>query len=64
MEKILCFIMVILGFLFAILCGSLIFWGIGNLFIFAFKINYTWTFLHGFIVEILYILLKEIFNKK
>lgn len=58
------FIMVILGFLTGILIGSLIFWGLGNLFIFVFKINYSWTILHGFIAEILYMLLKEIFNKK
>ena len=63
MEKILYFIMVILGFCFGILIGSLIFWGLGNLAIWVFKINYTWTFLHGLIAEFIYVILKEIFGK-
>ena len=63
MEKILYFIMVILVFCFGILIGSLIFWGLGNLVIWVFKINYTWTFLHGLIAEFIYVILKEIFGK-
>ena len=59
MEK----IIIILVFLFGILIGSLIFWGLGNLVILVFKINYTWTFLHGLIVELIYLILKGIFNK-
>lgn len=47
-----------------IIVGSLIFWGIGNLIIYVFKINYVWTIWHGFIVELIYIILKEIFGGK
>lgn len=57
------FIIVILGFLFGILCGSLILWGLGNLIILVFKINYTWTFWHGFASELIYMFLRGIFNK-
>lgn len=63
MEKILCFIFAILGFCVSILIGTLICWGLGNLVILVFKINYTWTFLHGLVAELIYLLIKEIFNK-
>lgn len=59
MEK----IIIILGFLFGILISSLIFWGLGNLVILVFKINYTWTFLHGLVAELIYLIIKGIFNK-
>lgn len=50
----------------AVLLGlsSLIFWGLGNLIIWVFKINYTWTILHGLVCEFVFVLLKEIFNRK
>lgn len=53
----------ILGYLSGILIGSLIFWGLGNFIIFVFKINYTWTFLHGITLELIYLFLKGIFSK-
>lgn len=56
-------IIIILGFLFGILIGTLIFWGLGNLIIWVFKINYTWTILHSLVAEFIYLLIKGIFNK-
>lgn len=52
-----------LGFLFTILIGSLICWELGNLIIFVFKINYTWTFLHGLTADLVWLFLKGIFSK-
>ena len=54
----------IIMFIIIIIFGSLIFWGIGNLIILIFKVNYVWTIWHGFIVELIYIILKEIFGGK
>lgn len=42
--------------------SSLIFWSIGNLIIWAFKINYVWTIWHGLVCVLLFLLLKEIFG--
>ena len=50
--------------LIVIIAGTLIFWGLGNLVIWVFKINYVWTIWHGLICEIGYMLLKEIFGSK
>lgn len=44
--------------------SSLIFWGLGNLIIWVFKINYTWTILHGLVCALVFALLKEIFDRK
>lgn len=51
---------------FAVLLGlsSLIFWGLGNLIIWVFKINYTWTIWHGLVCVLVFGLLKEIFDGK
>lgn len=43
--------------------GSLIFWELGNLFIIIFHIDYTWTFLHGLVIDLIFIVLQNIFNK-
>lgn len=51
-------------FLCAILgIGSLIFWGLGLLIVKVFGLTYVWTFWHGLVCEIIYIILKEIFGK-
>lgn len=60
MEDIIAFI---LATIIVIGLGSLIFWGIGNLVIFVFHIDYTWTFLHGFATDLVFLALKGIFNK-
>lgn len=52
----------VLAVLFGI--SSLIFWGLGNLIIFVFKIDYTWTIWHGLVCALVFVLLKEIFNRK
>ena len=54
----------ILGMIIMFIIGALIFWGLGNLIIWVFKINYSWTILHGLICQFIYMLLKEIFGKK
>lgn len=53
----------ILVFIIGVAIGTLIFWGIGNLFIWIFNINYIWTIWHGLAVEIIYIILKGIFKR-
>ena len=43
--------------------SSLIFWGLGALIVWVFKIKYTWTFWHGLVCALVFVLLKEIFGK-
>ena len=45
----------IVGVLFLI--GCLICWGIGSLVCVVFEINYNWTFLHGLVVQLLFVCL-------
>ena len=47
-----------------IVLGALIFWGLGNLVIWVFKIDYVWTIWHGLVAEFVFILLKDIFSRK
>ena len=57
MLYVLIYVLLVLG------VNSLIMWGLGNLIIYVFKINYTWTFLHGFVTILIFNLLKGIFNR-
>lgn len=41
--------------------SALIFWGLGNLVILVFSIDFVWTFWHGLVCALVFILLKEIF---
>lgn len=59
--KILVIVTVAIG---AFILGTLIFYGIGNLIIKVFDINFKWTMLHSVCAEIAYLLLKEIFSNK
>ena len=52
----------ILGAIIGILLGSLIFWGLGNLIINVFAINYIWAFKHGFVAELIFLVLRSIFR--
>ena len=54
----------ILGWIIGVIIGSLIFWGLGNLIIYVFNIDYTWTIGHGFVCQFVYLLLKEIFGRR
>lgn len=54
----------VIAIIVAFALSSLIFWGLGNLIIWIFKINYTWTILHGLACALVYVLLKEIFSGK
>lgn len=44
--------------------GSLIFWGVGNLVILVFRIDYLWTFLHGFVAMLIYLILHGLFHNE
>ena len=57
------FIILIISFFISIILGTLIFWGLGNLIVFVFKINYEWTFLHGLVVQLVFMILRNIFKK-
>jgi len=59
--KILVIVTVAIG---AFILGTLIFYGIGNLIIKVFDINFKWTILHSICAEIAYLLLKGIFSNK
>jgi hypothetical protein len=48
----------IIALILIVLIGGSIFWGLGNLIIFVFKINYEWTFLHGIVTDLIYLLIK------
>ena len=61
MKKIVFYSITIL--ILATILSSLIFWGLGNLIIWVFDINYKWTILHGLVCWLIYLLLKEIFGK-
>lgn len=41
--------------------SAIIFWGLGNLVILVFSIDFVWTFWHGLVCALVFILLKEIF---
>lgn len=57
------FIILIISFFISIILGTLIFWGLGNLIVFVFKINYEWTFLHGLVAQLVFMILRNIFKK-
>ena len=42
--------------------STLVFWGLGNLIIYVFSINYTWTILHGFVCALVYSVIQGIFK--
>lgn len=56
------FIKALIVWILALLIGSLIFWGLGNLIIYVFHIDYTWTFLHGVVADLVWNLLKGLFS--
>lgn len=45
-----------------LLLSGLIFWGIGNLIVYVFNISYTWTYLHGLAIALVYATIKETIN--
>ena len=55
-------VIIIALFLFAIVLGvtGLIWWGVGSLVVFAFGINFTWTYLHGLAIAVLSWALKGV----
>lgn len=67
MKKLLLVLGTIIGailiYAFCLGLSSLIFWGIGNLIVWIFKIHYDWTIWHGLACALVFVLLKEIFRK-
>ena len=57
-------LLIIIGIAINIIINALIFWGVGSLIIFLFNINYAWTFLHGLVIALIYVFLKDIFGGK
>lgn len=51
-----------IGILIVIGIPTLIYWGIGNLIIHVFEINYTWTILHGLCTALVTSALHSIFT--
>ena len=47
---------------FAVSISGLCMWGIGNLVIHVFKINYEWTYLHGLTTTIVLMILAGLFK--
>lgn len=47
-----------------VILGTLIFWGLGNLIIHIFEINYVWTIWYALVCDIIYMLAKDIFGRK
>lgn len=46
------------------LFSALIFWGIGSFIVWAFEINFVWTFWHGLAVAIIFAVLRKLFKKE
>ena len=44
---------IIAGAIVGLLINGLIWWGIGNLVIYVFNIDYVWTFLHGLCISLI-----------
>ena len=46
-------IAILIGLIVDLFIGGLVWWGIGSLIVYAFHINYTWTFLQGLCISLL-----------
>lgn len=57
-------LIILLGILVMYAISSIIFWGLGNLIVWVFHLNYTWTILHGLVGALIYSLIKGIFENK
>lgn len=44
--------------------GTLVFYGLGSLIVWAFNINFEWTIWHSVCAEMVYCLIKGMFSKK
>lgn len=58
------FLYAMIGFIFGIGLGSLIFWGLGNLVIWVFHLDYTWTFMHGIVADLIWLLISGLFKQR
>lgn len=55
---------IILGIMFGLALSGLVFWGIGALIVWAFKIGFVWTYWHGLCTAIVVSVLSNIFGGK
>lgn len=55
---------IILGIIFGLALSGLVFWGIGTLIVWAFKIGFVWTYWHGLCTAIVVSVLSSIFGGK
>lgn len=55
---------IILGFIIGLGLQGLIFWGIGSFIIWAFGINFVFTFWHGLAISLIITILAKIFGRK
>ena len=53
-------LMIVIG---AFLLAGLVFWGLGNLVIYLFRLNYEWTFFHGLGTELIIFIIKLIIKE-
>ena len=57
------FISFVVGIFTSLLCvivGSITFWLLGMLFCYIFRIPYNWTFMHGCLINVMFLLLLAI----
>lgn len=62
-NKITIILVMICAIILCFLATSFVFYGVGNLIIYVFKLNYVWTFPHGICLAIIITILKSIFRK-
>lgn len=56
------FILIILAI--SVTAFGFIFWGLGNLFVLTFGINFTFTFIHGLVISIIFHVITMSISKK
>lgn len=60
--EVLKFVLTVIVVIAVLIIGGCIFWGLGSFIIWAFNIDFLWTFWHGLACEFIFIVLKNIFN--
>ena len=63
MKSLIVILGVILGIIAGFLLSGLIYWGIGAFVVWAFSINFIWTFWHGLALAFITWVLAGIFNR-
>ena len=63
MEKLFVILCAVLGIIAVFLLSGLIYWGIGAFIVWAFSINFSWTFWHGLALAFITWILAGIFSR-